>query len=387
MQEPRIVNAGVDTLKINVCLIGGEGEVLKHATIPQEIIQVCQRWQQEAKIATRPVATTYEFRNAHLLMYPNSAPAWNYILRNDCLEIKLEPRLPLSVIAKITLQSSYLWTVSTPKVAVDEVKHFLITQLFGDHLFLQIAQLDLCVDVMNFIPPADAQREFLARPRKKQKIEVSEKHKEIINGRKLETIQFSGHGRPFSGKLYDKKAEIEQRSKKTWFHPRWQQKGWDGKADVWRMEFSIEREGFHDVKIEGVYHALENVRRLWAYCSQEWLRMVVPGQDKKRTRWATHPTWLLIQKAFDDYSVSDMDGLGPLVREKTRESNIEQIVAQIAGCATTLAAWEKDIQAHSDTLDEEIFSLLQRKVRERWRKTGIVVQDVVQEKKLLYSQA
>jgi hypothetical protein len=370
---------------VNVRLLGDEGELLKSPTVSQEISQRCQDWQRQAKAKEKPVATTYKFRGAYLLMYPNGASAWNYVLRNDCLEIKLEPRLHLAMVAKITFQSAYLWSVSAPHLAVDEVKNFLITQLFGDHLFLQIAQLDLCVDVMNFVPPKDVQRAFLSRPRKKRTIELSEKHQEIMNGRKLETVLFSGHGRPFSGKLYDKRAEIEQHSKKKWFYPRWKQNGWDEEAEVWRMEFSIEREGFHEVKIEGTYQALENIKRLWAYCSQEWLRMVIPGRDKKRTRWATHPTWTLIQQAFDTYSDVEREGLGPLVRARTREINIEQGIAAIAGNMTTVMAWSPH-EMNPDHCVDEMFTFIREQVVARWQKTQVSPVELIREKKLLYSQ-
>lgn len=381
--DPRIVSVGIDTLKVHIRFIDDEGVLQKTGEISQSLKQRCEIWQAQAKEQKDPIETPLLFNDRNLLMYPNGAPAWNYILRNDSIEVKLDPRLKMAMPASVTFQSMYLWALDTPYQAVEALLAFLPQLLDSQQVFLQVAQIDLCVDVMNFVPPDDIQQAFLTRSRKKQKIEPSEKHKEIYNGRKLETVLFSGHGRPFSGKLYNKRAEIEQQSKKRWFYPRWKENGWDEEAEVWRMEFSVEREGFHDFKIEGVYQALEQVERLWRYCSRDWLRMVVPGRGKQRTRWTTDPTWKLIQKAFHQQSRS---GLGPLVRERTREVNIEMLVAQIAGCATTLAAWHDHINERSDTLEEEILSLVRIALRERWKKNQETTQDVVREKKLLYSQ-
>src|SRR5258708_2467212 len=66
----------------------------------------------------------------------------------------------------------------------------------------------------------------------------SQKDRTFYRGRTLETITFSGQGSPVSCKLYNKTAEIKQRSPgKVWFYDRWLARKradgtavWDGKA-------------------------------------------------------------------------------------------------------------------------------------------------------------
>ena len=105
---------------------------------------------------------------------------------------------------------------------------------------------------------------------------------------------------------------------------------------------------------------------------------------KNRSRWVTHETWIQFQKAFDTYGDVALDGLGPLVRDRNREANMEQGVAAVAGYMTTLAAWDNELP--EDAGPDEIFEMVIDRVRARWHKLNIVPQDLVREKKFIYSQ-
>ncbi len=287
------------------------------------------------------------------------------------------------MVAKVTLASAYLWKVGVVSEAVDEVHGFL-ADVFGPHLHLQGAQIDLCVDVVGLTLPTEWEKVFISHALTKKPIGESQKDRAFYQGRKLETINFSGYGNPVSCKLYNKVVEIRQHTPdKKWFHDLWKKHGWDEKQPVWRVEFSIEREGLNQMSLDDVYDVLRNLKRRWAYCTREWLRMVVPGRTRNRTRWATHKTWTLIQGAFDDQGCKMVEALGPLVRERKRQKNIEQGVAAIAGYATTLAAWcENELEKDADA--EQIFSLIYEKVIERWERLRVTPQDMVREKKFLY---
>ncbi len=382
--QPHIINVGIDTVKVNVKLVDPDGNLLENQVVPTELATMLEVWQEQARTESTPVATSYTFHDARMVMLPNAATAWKYIIKNDCLNMSIVPRLKIAMLAKVTLSSAYLWEVENLNTSLDEVHSFL-NDLFGPHLALQMAQIDMCVDLVGWKPPADWKRMFVTHAIGKRAIGESDKDKEYFRGSALETVLMSGHGCPVSCKIYDKRKEIiHAGNKKAWFYPRWQQQGWNGEDDVWRLEFSIERQGLHDMKLEDIYEAARNVKRLWAYCTREWLRMVVPAPTKNRTRWATHPTWSLLQKAFDTYGDVALDGLGPLVRKRNREANIEQGVAAVAGYMTTLAAWDDELPEDADA--DEIFHMVIDKVRARWHKLDIVPQDLVREKKFIYSQ-
>ena len=42
-------------------------------------------------------------------MLPNGAPAWKYLVKNDCLQVSMGARLRMPMVAKVTLSSAYLW--------------------------------------------------------------------------------------------------------------------------------------------------------------------------------------------------------------------------------------------------------------------------------------
>ena len=62
---------------------------------------------------------------------------------------------------------------------------------------------------------------------------------------------------------------------------------------------------------------------------------MTPTDDRNRARWPVHPAWEVIQGAF----AQEDEGLGPLVRTRKREVNIERGVASVIGYLSTLSAW------------------------------------------------
>lgn len=381
----KIVNTGIDTVKVNIKRLTEDRQLAKRQELVGKLAVYLPFWQEQAKAMNKPMKTALTFHDARLMMYPNGAPAWKYILRNDCLEIKVAPRLTLPMVAKVTFQSAYLWEMGRVEDAIEEAFVFLC-EMFETGLHLQAAQLDLCVDLIDFIPPVEWEQVFISHALTKRSIVESQKDQAYHKGRKLETILFSGHGRPISCKLYNKYLEIKQHGgEKEWFYPGWRRNGWDGESPVWRVEYSIEREGFNEMGIDTIDDALRNVKRLWAYCTHDWLRMVTPGRSRNRTRWATDDNWKLLQHAFDDYGDKALEGLGPLVREKRREVNRERAIAAIAGYITTYGAWTPE-DWNVDTGTEDLFREVQQKALERWSKLQIAPQDLIEEKRFLYHQ-
>lgn len=380
--QSHILLAGVDTLIVNVKRVDGKGVPTKEQCVPSELLEELEDAQQVARSRSKPFATECTFCGARLVMFPNGAPLWKYILRNDCLEVKIAPRLKLSAVAKVTFSSSYLWACGNVREAVNNV-HTLLRSLFQEEVFLQAAQIDLCVDMVGLELPANWQEVFVSHARSKRLFRESQKDQEIYRGAKPETILFSGHGNPVSCKIYDKVREIKQdNNKKDWFYKLW--KGWDQESDVRRVEYSIEREGLNEMDLDGIYEVLGNIKRLWFYCTHDWLRVVVPGVDATRTRWKTADLWCEVQEAFSHFDGLMVEDVGVLVRKRKREVNIDQGVAAIAGYITTLAAWDNALPNNGDL--DTLFSMIRDRVEERWVKTGTDVQSVVTEKKFIYSQ-
>jgi hypothetical protein len=382
----QVVNVGIDTIKVNVKYLDEQGKPAKVQAFPAWLEERLQAWQEQAREENKLLPTAMTFDDARLLMRPNGANVWKYIVTNDSVQLQMVPRLTLPALARLTFYSPYLWKQTSPQEAVDEV-HAFCMDVFGPNVMLQAAQIDLCVDVVGLTIPTNWRMVFVGRARSKEDIEASQKDQSHYRGSKLETVLFSGHGRPMSAKLYDKIAEIKQHSPdKTWFFDLWKRGGWNGTDRVWRVEFSLEREGLHEMDLEDIYDALRNLKRIWAYCTQEWLRLVVPANTKNRTRWPTSRAWRDIQHAFDDYGCKLAEALGPLVRERKREVNLDRGVAAIAGYATTFGAWWEQEGGEAFTDQEALLDVVVERVKERWQKQELSLVDVIEEKKFLYGR-
>src|SRR5438105_14951009 len=116
-----ILLAGVDTLIVNVKLLDEKGTPAKEQAISDDLLGELEDLQRQAQDEKKPLASGYTFYGARLVMFPNGAPLWKYILRNDCIEVKLVPRLKLAAVAKVRLSSAYLWSRGGPRDAVKRV--------------------------------------------------------------------------------------------------------------------------------------------------------------------------------------------------------------------------------------------------------------------------
>ena len=115
--------------------------------------------------------------------------------------------------------------------------------------------------------------------------------------------QFSGWsfgmGGDISARLYDKTLEVEKKSHKFYLHELWHAAGWDGERKVWRMEFQAKRDVLVTLNVLKVEHLLQLQAGLWAYFTEDWLRLAVPSPtDSNQTRWPNHPLWDDITKTF-----------------------------------------------------------------------------------------
>jgi hypothetical protein len=110
-----------------------------------------------------------------------------------------------------------------------------------------------------------------------------------------------GSGGDIVARLYDKTLEVEKKSHKFYMHELWKAAGWDGVAQVWRMEFEAKRNALVTLQMPKLSDLLPNQTALWRYFTENWLRLTVPSEtDSNHARWNNHPLWNFIAAAFDD---------------------------------------------------------------------------------------
>jgi hypothetical protein len=112
-------------------------------------------------------------------------------------------------------------------------------------------------------------------------------------------------------RVYDKVAEIEQQSQKTWLHELW------GRNDqVWRVEFQVRRERLKLGAIDTVASLFDLGGDILRELATRHTSLRVPGTDSNRSRWAIHPLWKALLRDIDSLRqtglVRQVDPMGSL---------------------------------------------------------------------------
>jgi hypothetical protein len=354
--ETRLVGRGVDTLLLNVYYTDADGKPDKRDLAPFLVRQL-NTWKNQAIATEQPVVVPWAFQDAHLHMYPHGAGRgqWTWLLTSDLITLCVS-RGRLNCIALVRLSSEYLWSCPSLQAAIERVRRFLCDHL-ETQVYLQVSEVHLCTDVTWSFEQVDYRQEFVSRSRKRAGYEVAEGDVEIEDytyGLRRTGLAFSARG-PISCAIYDKAREVK-RSGKLWFEDLWSGNGWDGAEVVWRVEFRFKREFLHELKVDRLYHGVENamdlpgrLMDLWAYAAGHagggadgwpdgWLRLVVPRvDDTTRSRWPVHPVWQEVQAAFST-AMSRPDDFHEVIRKRKEGWNTDRAIESTMGFATSLAA-------------------------------------------------
>ena len=377
--EKHIVNFGVDSLWINFCYADEREQPIKRE-IEQWVLDKLAVFQEQAKLQDEPVVTDLVFNKLPLFMYPHGGGArspWRFLLRNDMLEVKIGTGKKTGFVAKARLSASYLWSGEALIDCIAET-HIFVCGIFNAMMYPQVAEVHPCADVVHDFSTADWQDGFVRRSalvphfdRQMKFVETGDASdadhvvgpdKVFMRYRPITGFSFGTHASAISAVIYNKSQYIRTKEPASdYFCKIWENNGYDGKQDVWRVEFRLKRDVLRDFKVEGVCHGIDNAYQLpdflegmWQYCTGQWMRYVVPDlTDSNRTRWPIRPIWQEIQTAFVD--LVPVAELGPVIRERKRVVNIERIVPQIVGCAMTYYAWLKD---DTPCYDEDLSTVL-----------------------------
>ncbi len=375
-----VLIAGVDTLIVNVKFpehlewnAEGTEQYNVAPTLSSEMQEVLELWLERSKAEHEPFITTWDHEKQTLKMHPKGTTTHKYLLKNGFIDLLIGPYLQNNALARVRFSSEYLWRRGAERALVET--HAFLWNLFMEDITLQCSEIHLCADVAHFTIPHDYERFFISHAVKERPIKASQLDRPVYRYHEIETLQFSGHGNPVSVSIYDKPAEIKQKSpEKVWFHDLWKIKGWEEDVPVWRVECRIKREALHEMDIEDAYDALFKIPALWAYCvghagqKDGWVRMLtINRRDSNRRRWNTASAWVSIQKAFEE--MTEGVDIADVQRERKREVNKDRAEKAIAGYTTTYAAWLQDeINMEDDA--SIVMQRLYQKMLEIWEKRG-----------------
>lgn len=96
-------------------------------------------------------------------------------------------------------------------------------------------------------------------------------------------------------RVYDKVAEIEEKSGKSWFYDLWEQK-----SDVWRIEFQLRRSALKKHSIGSLAELKEFQGDLLFDLSTNHTTLRRPNGDSNRSRWPLHPLWTSLQNHIEN---------------------------------------------------------------------------------------
>jgi hypothetical protein len=168
---------------------------------------------------------------------------------------------------------------------VQELKNTL--RLLGSFTTINVSRVDICCDFITSVNLGKLSHDsWISRSNKRH----SYRESGVFSG-----FVF-GQGSPMSARLYDKTLEIKH-SKKDYMKDIWFGDGWNYKSKVWRLEFQIQRSVLVDQGISSFDDLLATLNSLWEYATQNWLRLVLPGEDKTKSRWPNHPLWTVLHNA------------------------------------------------------------------------------------------
>ena len=115
-------------------------------------------------------------------------------------------------------------------------------------------------------------------------------------------------------RIYDKTAEIEQQSGKSWFFGMW------GRKDqVWRIEFQIRRERLKQAGIETVADLKDMQNDLLRELATNHTSLRCPNGDSNRSRWPLHPLW---QSLLNEIAKQPQTGLVRSIRRRQLIPNV-----------------------------------------------------------------
>lgn len=317
-ESVRVLGSGIDTLKLAVDLVWRDPQFLEGL------------WLVKEKGVEYEEAIPYPFcdKDGVLLGVLNVQPygvrGYEWVLSGADFSVRLGNWLVPTTrpSAMVEIGSEALWCLGA-RGAVDRVRQML-GSTGADIAEVKASRVDLCVDIL---AGGELWREDLLR------YAVCRARLESIyrNSGRLGTIAL-GRGN-IMARLYNKAAEMVK-SGKAWMLDIWGIESVPQGKRAIRVEFQLRRETLKALGIDGIEDLFENSGRVWAYCTEKWLKF----QDRPEAHHTQREClawWKAVQRGFHGAQSATA-----AVRAKAVQWDRKQLMAQAVGLLGTLAALE-----------------------------------------------
>jgi len=158
-----------------------------------------------------------------------------------------------------------------------------------------------------------------------------------ILAKSLQTLYIGRFGSKLYARIYCKTNEIKI-SGKEFLEIYWKEKGWDGEAPVWRVEFSMSGDFLKEFWTDGensldYYEFKKNIKKIWTYLTESWCRHT-DAECSTNARSQNSEFWNCVSSAFD----YDNTFVRIPLPAPPSESKAAQLLAQAKGCLKTYSA-------------------------------------------------
>jgi len=191
--------------------------------------------------------------------------------------------------------------------------------LFGDVHAERLRRFDLCADFAGWrLDPSDADSWVKPRRAKLASYIPDIAHEETDDADELEeqggkvsarayrdkrgrvTGFTVGAGGALSMRCYDKRAELrlpQSEHKRDFEHEIWKAApgvGWtpEDERPVSRLEFQLRGEALDEMNLRDPRELASKIDRVWAYCVERWVRLVLPDTASRLSRCLLDPRWV-----------------------------------------------------------------------------------------------
>lgn len=227
---------------------------------------------------------------------------------------------------------------------------YMIEELGGTIIRNVISRVDLCLD----LPEVPIKR-FAAAFFEGRYISRSRNDNAYVPNKGTGSITLYFGSSPLQCRIYDKKAEIEQKPNPTknlcMRLYRWQTRKMPSAAT--RIEFELRRETLKKRGMDSVEDYYAKRADLIDYLTHDWLRFTtdkVDRENKNQSKAKTLPLWKNVQKAFKNWT-GEPPGklLEPLPKE---QADVRNLIKQAVGVCKTAAEYQgKNLKSIEDLIE------------------------------------
>lgn len=272
---PRLLLYGIDTLQCCYYLVpnGSSG-------IDFEALGVIREQLRDARNQDpQPITLgSMEF----LLAAHGSASGYPFVLNNPDYRVELGEFNNPSF--HVTFRSEALWR--EPAASLNE--RFLAWAQSVGYVPAKpetLSRVDFCFDYD--LPEVDFDENAF--------VSLASKDSQHRENGQIQTFTFGRDGVVL--RVYDKIAEIEQQSHKTWFFELWGQE-----EGVWRIEWQVRKEMLRRFGIRTFGDLYDQSGDLLRYLASEHDVLKVPTKDRNRSRWPVHPLWEDLKRKIAEFN-------------------------------------------------------------------------------------